>query len=76
MLSDIARKVLRILVNYSKTKGRTPTIQEICIKTGRADLGVYQALDELKKERYIEWERSDPEIIKVLQEWEYQDKPQ
>lgn len=46
--------------NYSAGRRRTPTVDELCIKTGRNRGGIMTVLEVLAKEEYIEWQRSDP----------------
>lgn len=70
MLSDIQRKVLRIIGNFSSTRRRTPTIDELCIKTGRTRGDIMEVLEVLAKEKYIEWDRMSPDKMKVLEKWE------
>lgn len=70
MLSDIERKVLRVIANYSAGRRRTPTIHELCTKTGRPRGGIMMVLEVLAKEKYIEWIRSAPDDINVLEAWE------
>ncbi|MGG1662861.1 hypothetical protein [Brevibacillus sp. NRS-1366] len=70
MLSDIERKVLRVIANYSAGRRRTPTVDELCIKTGRSRGGIMKVLEVLAKEEYIEWKRSDPDHMVVLEAWE------
>jgi hypothetical protein len=70
MLSDIERKVLRIICNYSAGRRRMPTIHELCVKTGRTEKGMMRVLAALAKEKYIEWSEEDPEEITVIQAWE------
>lgn len=70
LLSDIERKVLRVIANYSAGRRRTPTIDELCIKTGRSRGGIMEVLEVLKREEYIEWDRMQPEKIELLEAWE------
>lgn len=70
MLSDIERKVLRIIGNYTAGRRRTPTVDELCIKTGRDRGGIMTVLDMLAREEYIEWRRSEPDKMTVLEAWE------
>jgi SOS-response transcriptional repressor LexA len=70
MLSDIERKVLRIIANFSVGRRRTPTVDELCVKTGRSRSGVIEVLTALAREEYIEWERSRPDNIELLEAWE------
>jgi len=70
VLSDIERKILRVIANYSAGRRRTPTIDELCIKTGRNRGGIMTVLEVLVREGYIEWQRSQPDQIVVLEAWE------
>lgn len=70
MLSDIERKVLRVIANYSAGRRRTPTVEELCIKTGRNRGGMMTVLEVLANEEYIEWQRSQPDVMTVLEAWE------
>lgn len=70
MLSDIERKILRVIANYSAGRRRTPTVDELCIKTGRNRGGVMTVLEVLAREEYIEWRRSEPDKIVILEAWE------
>lgn len=71
MLTDIQRKMLRILVNYSIGRRRMPSIHELTIKTGRRKAGVLEALAGLRDAGYIEWAPERPEQITVIQAWEF-----
>ncbi|GAA4704126.1 hypothetical protein GCM10023228_05070 [Brevibacillus fulvus] len=73
MLSDIERKVLRIIANFSAGRRRLPTIDELCVKTGRSRGGVMEVLDVLAREEYIEWDRMRPDDITLLEAWERKD---
>lgn len=70
MLQDIERKVLRIIANYAAGRHRTPTIQELCVKTGRTRGGIMNVLRRLAEEQYIEWHHSRPDEIVLLEAWE------
>ncbi|HZH59187.1 MAG TPA: hypothetical protein VEY70_06385 [Metabacillus sp.] len=70
MLSDIDRKVLRIIGNFSAGRKRLPTIDELCIKTGRSVAGIFDVLRVLAEQEYIEWDRSQPDNIVLLEAWE------
>jgi len=63
MLSDIERKVQRIIGNYSAGRRR----DELCIKTGRSRGGIMEVLEILKREEYIEWDRMQPDKIELLE---------
>lgn len=70
MLSDIERKIFRIIVNYSYMQKRMPTIKEIQVRTGRNRAGVCKVLAVLATERYIEWSEGMPDFIILLEEEE------
>jgi DNA-binding IclR family transcriptional regulator len=70
VLSDIVRKVLRIIANFSVGGRRTPTVDELCVKTGRSCSGVMEVLAALAREEYIEWDRTRPDDMTLLEAWE------
>lgn len=70
MLADIERKVLRVIANYSAGRRRTPTVDDLCIKTGRTRGRIMGVLEVLKCEEYIEWDRMQPDKIELLEAWE------
>lgn len=70
MLSDIERKVLRIICNYDAVRHQIPTISEISIKTGREIAGIMEVLRVLSKEQYIEWSSNEPNKILIKERWE------
>lgn len=70
MLSDIERKMLRIISNFSLMNKRTPTLKELMIKTGRSRGGVMYVLQQLNEKHYIKWDHQDPEEIELLEAWE------
>lgn len=70
MLTDIQRKMLRILYNYSIGRRRMPSIHELTIKTGRKEAGVLDALTGLRDAGYIEWDSQKPEKITIIHQWE------
>jgi len=70
MLSDIERKVLRIIGNNVSGNRGTPSIRTLEIKTGRRRDGVFKVLAVLAREGYIEWSEADPERIVLLEAWE------
>ena len=72
MLSDIERKTLRIIGNYSAGRRRFPTVDELCIKTGRSRGGVKEVLQVLAKEKYIVWSNEKPDEMELLEAWERQ----
>ena len=66
MLSDIERKVLRVIGNYSAGRRRFPTIDELCIKTGRSRKGIIEVLEVPHKETYIAWSNEKPDEMQLL----------
>ncbi|NQF16091.1 hypothetical protein HPY31_19520 [Brevibacillus sp. HB1.3] len=70
MLADIERKVLRIIGNYYAMKPNPPSIDVICVKTGRSHEGVMTVLEVLAREEYIEWRREKPDKMEVITSWE------
>ncbi len=70
MLSDIERKLLRIIANYTAIRKRAPFINELMIKTGRNRHSIYGALYKLNKGKYIEWSIDNPEAITLTESWE------
>ncbi|WP_028548215.1 hypothetical protein [Paenibacillus sp. UNC451MF] len=70
MLKDIERKVLRIIGNYTFMCKATPSIHVLENKTGRSREGIMDVLAILAQERYIEWNRAEPERIVILEAWE------
>ncbi|MDP5276312.1 hypothetical protein [Chengkuizengella axinellae] len=71
MLTDLERKVLRILYNFSATRRRMPTIQELEIKTGKGEKTVRSVLNGLVKDKYIECPDSNTQNIKIITTRDY-----
>lgn len=65
MLLDIERKVLRIIYNC-QLYGRYPSIDELCRWTGRNEIRVYQVLNSLSQQKYIQWSKGKPNYIEYL----------
>lgn len=71
MLSDIERKLLRILYNFSLQQRRMPTMNELETKTGRRLEQIKQALAGLEQANYIIWEdKSSTQQILIIEAWE------
>lgn len=71
MLSDIERKLLRILYNFFAQQRRMPTMQELEIKTGRRTEDIRAGLLALEKDNYILWDdKSSLRDIVILEGWE------
>ncbi|MGK5512236.1 hypothetical protein [Brevibacillus formosus] len=51
-------------------KPKPPSIDVICVKTGREREGVMTVLETLAREEYIEWRRAEPDNIEVITSWE------
>lgn len=68
MLSDLERKLLRILYNFSYQQRRMPTVPELERKTGRTPVDITHALDELVAQEYILWpDRPHLDTITILE---------
>ncbi|MFG0234845.1 hypothetical protein [Brevibacillus porteri] len=65
-LYDIERKVLRVIGIYSAGRRRTPTIDDLCIKTGRDRGVIMTVLEVLAKEEHIKWQRFAPDNMTEL----------
>ncbi|WP_152532856.1 hypothetical protein [Paenibacillus larvae] len=70
MLSDLERKTLRILYNFSNLNRRMPNIKELEKKTGARAANIFSALDCLQKQGYIEWQPRNTQSIKIINAWE------
>ncbi|KAF6614364.1 hypothetical protein HFE03_03285 [Paenibacillus sp. EKM102P] len=71
MLSDIERKLLRILYNFFAQQRRMPTMQELEIKTGRRTEDIRAGLLALEKDNYILWDdKSSLRDIVIIEGWE------
>lgn len=55
MLSDLERKLHRILYNYISTHNSMPDRAALERMTGRRFSDIEKALNELEKQKYIEW---------------------
>lgn len=65
MLTDIERKMLRILHNYSTVHHHMPSPQLLRAKTGRNEAGIAKVLAGLAEKGYIDWSMGSP-ISKVV----------
>lgn len=75
MLSDIERKLLRILYNFSAQKRRMPTMEELEIKTGRRTEDLRTGLLTLEQDNYIAWgDKSFLRDIVILEGWDRNQK--
>ncbi|MNE73448.1 hypothetical protein D3C80_1694590 [compost metagenome] len=71
MLSDLERKLLRILYNFSSQKRRMPFKPEFERLTGRRYADIDAALNELVQQGYILWpDRPLLQTIVILEGWE------
>lgn len=71
MLKDIERKLLRILSNYVSRHNKMPTMDQLETMSGKRKDQIFQALRELEKQEYIQWQnKTSIESIKILEAWE------
>jgi hypothetical protein len=70
MLSDIERKVLRILWNFNAGRRRLPTLHELSVKTGRRQEMITPILRRLADKEYIEWDGHDVRTVKLIEGWD------
>ncbi|MCY9750000.1 hypothetical protein M5W75_09120 [Paenibacillus larvae] len=47
-----------------------PNIKELEKKTGAREVNIFNALDSLQKQGYIEWQPRDIQSIKIVNAWE------
>ncbi|MNW38899.1 hypothetical protein D3C74_159770 [compost metagenome] len=74
MLSDLERKLLRILYNFNSQQRRMPFKPELERMTGRRYADIDKALNELVQQ-YIFWpDRPHLQTIVILEGWE-RDRP-
>ncbi|NBI31263.1 helix-turn-helix domain-containing protein [Chengkuizengella marina] len=72
MLTDLERKVLRILYNFPHSiKKRMPTIRELEIKTGKDEKTVRSVLNGLVRGGYIECKDGNTQNIKIIMTRDY-----
>lgn len=70
MLTDLERKALRILFNFSNLYRRMPTMKELEKKTGACAVNIFKALDGLYKQGYITWQPRVVQSIQIINVWE------
>jgi len=70
MLTDLERKTLRILFNFSNLYRRMPTVKELEKKTGARAVNIFKALDRLYKQGYITWQPRVVQSIQIINVWE------
>ncbi|QWU17414.1 hypothetical protein SAMN04487895_104198 [Paenibacillus sophorae] len=71
MLSDNARKLLRIMVAYRHHFGYMPPMWQLQRRSSRRPEQIRAALQELVDERYIKWQPGAlPETVVILEAWE------
>jgi hypothetical protein len=70
MLSDIERKVLRILWNFNAGRRRMPSLHELSVKTGRHEVAIIPILRRLADEEYIEWDGRDTRTVVIKDGWD------
>ncbi|MGP0583723.1 hypothetical protein [Paenibacillus timonensis] len=75
MLSDLERKILRILYNFTTQRHRMPTMPELLQKTGRNREDISAGLRVLVEQHYILWpDNPRLDTIVILEAWE-RDQP-
>ncbi|WP_337035783.1 hypothetical protein [Paenibacillus illinoisensis] len=71
MLTDLERKIHRIIYNYSLPRRRMPSMQELMTKTGKSHGEIQKCLTDLEDKLFITWDnKKQVESIKILQGWE------
>lgn len=71
MLSDLERKLLRILFNFASQRHRMPTISELEIKTGKSKQDIFAGLRGLVEKEYIFWpDNPRLDTIVILEAWD------
>ncbi|MBY9080965.1 hypothetical protein KIH86_02885 [Paenibacillus sp. HN-1] len=74
MLSDNARKLLRIMYFHRQHFGVSPPMWQLIRKSSRRPEQIRAALQELVDERYIDWRPGAPtETIVIIEGWERQE---
>lgn len=68
MLEDSARKLLRILNNFSSQHRRMPTWNELAPKMAAVNdrNKLIKLLEILEQNQYITWEQDDPTTIRII----------
>lgn len=75
MLTNLERKLLRIMYNFVTQRHRMPVIEELEIKTGRSKQDIFSGLRGLVEQRYIFWpDNPRLDTIVILEAWE-RDQP-
>ncbi|CDN43083.1 hypothetical protein [Paenibacillus sp. P22] len=69
-LEDIERKVLRILVNYSKIRSTPLKMENLQKFTGKREGRLHHILGVLEQEKYVEIESRQPLRYRILKEFE------
>ncbi|GGH17493.1 hypothetical protein [Paenibacillus segetis] len=71
MLSDLERKLLRILYNFSLKQRRMPNNTELVRLTGRSQAEIMKGLRGLVEQSYIFWpDNPDLSTIVILEAWD------
>ncbi|WP_416149518.1 hypothetical protein ACM26V_00515 [Salipaludibacillus sp. HK11] len=64
-LTDIERKVYRIVWNIDHMKSRNTTYKELLIKTGRAEKELNEVLKSLVEQKVIWWDEGKTKEVKI-----------
>ncbi len=71
MLTNLERKLLRIMYNFVTQRHRMPVIEELEFKTGRSKQDIFTGLRGLVEQRYIFWpDNPQLDTIVILEAWE------
>lgn len=75
MLSDLERKLLRVLSNYKLRTGRIPAKQDLERMIGRKFGVIERGLKNLEEHEYISWsDPADLNSLVILEAWD-RDQP-
>lgn len=65
MLTDLERKLLRIIFNYSFMRSKMPEICELETKTGRTISDIIKGIEGLEQKEFIRWD-GKPQLDHIL----------
>lgn len=67
-MTDMERKVFRIVWNINLTQQRHTKYKELLIKTGRNEKGLNEVLDSLVKKEVIWWNKNNTKDVAFRKE--------
>jgi len=70
LLTDIERKVLRILYNDTRGEGSVPSIHKLSARTGKGTEAIHVVLQSLVDKGFINWLPDRHSDLQVLKAWE------